>query len=272
MEEEYSCDFMDLEHFRDEMLPFMGMAGQEERRKMDAAIAQVRADWPGREKILQKQHGAYYYEYAVKDGQLYDRAGKAIAPAMGKPVYLVFTSSAQSDLTKAIMAYTHSNYYHVSVALNENLMNLYSFAPAGQQEGQQGGFCSDSIVHYKRDNWLIRVSCVFVSETDYRVIMGVLSEFGKNDRDTKYNYQGLIRYILGRKEETNPYCMFCSQFVRYLFGQIGIELVKKEPCFTSPEDIASLDAGSGVYRLYDGEAGLYRKERILETVRSVMGL
>ncbi len=51
------------------------------------------------------------------------------------PVYLVSASSPRTNFARAIMAYTDSDYYHVSVALNENLCNLYSFAPLMQEEG-----------------------------------------------------------------------------------------------------------------------------------------
>ncbi len=92
----------------------------------------------------------------------------------------------------------------------------------------------------------------------------------KQKEKTQYNYRGLLSYALGKKEETDPMRMFCSQFVMYLLQKTCPGLPGKEPCFTSPEDIASLGAESGVYRLYDGKSGLYQKEKIRETINMLM--
>lgn len=92
----------------------------------------------------------------------------------------------------------------------------------------------------------------------------------KQNKRTQYNYQGLLQYVLDRKEETDPMCMFCSQFVIYLLQRAGFNPLGKELCFVSPEDIASLDAESGVYRLYDGKSELYQKGEVREAVKLLM--
>lgn len=188
-------------------------------------------------------------------------------------MYLVALSSPRTEFAKAIMAYTDSAYYHVSVSLQAGLGNLYSFmspAAAGGTWEPGGGFCSDSIKRYRAEGCSILVSCVFLSEKDYRVLLDTLSELMEHQEETQYDYQGLVRYIIGKREEDKPFCMFCSQFVASLLVKTGIGGIGKEPCFTSPQDIAALGAESGVYRLYEGEARLYSGERIRRTVRELM--
>ena len=63
--------------------------------------------------------------------------------------------------------------------------------------------------------------------------------------------------------------MLCSQFLMYLFRKMGIDAIHKEPCFTSPEDIAGLGEDSGMYHLYDGRAALYDKEKIMKIFDAV---
>lgn len=92
----------------------------------------------------------------------------------------------------------------------------------------------------------------------------------KHQKGTEYNYQGLVRYVLGKRGEDNPLCMFCSQFVAGLLVKAGIGDIGKEPCFTSPKDIAVLGVESGIYRLYEEEARLYSGERIRKTVKEFM--
>lgn len=262
-----------LDHFKDEMLCRIRICGEEERLAAETAIRLVKKNWVKRQKELQKQKDAHYYGYGVRDGIVYNERGIPITPTEGRPVYLVFASSPRIYFSKVIMAYTDSDYYHVSVALNENLSNLYSFSPIMGEEGSgnlQGGFCSDSLWRYKKEGIRIRVSCVFLSWQNYQTVLGELSEMEKRKKRTQYNYQGLLYYVLGREEETDPVCMFCSQFVMYLLQRAGFNPLGKELCFVSPEDIASLNAESGVYRLYDGKSELYQKEKVREAVKNNM--
>lgn len=132
-----------------------------------------------------------------------------------------------------------------------------------------GGF-SDSIKRYRSDGSFILVSCFFLLGKDYRVLLDTLSELMKHQKETKYNYQGLVRYGLGKRGEDSPLCMFCSQFVVSLLVKAGIDDIGKEPCFISPKDIVALEAESGIYRLYEGEAELYSGERIRKIVKEFM--
>ncbi|NBH15636.1 hypothetical protein D3Z36_16110 [Lachnospiraceae bacterium] len=266
-------EFEGLEHFKDEILSRIGVYGEEERMAAETAILRIKENWAKRQKGLRKQKDAHYYGYGMRDSIIYDERGIPVTPAGGKPVYLVSASSPLTYFSKAIMAYTDSDYYHVSVALNENLSNLYSFSPIMGQGGpgnRQGGFCSDSIWRYKKEGIRIRVSCVFLPGKDYRAVLEELSEMEKQKERTQYNYQGLLHYVLGRKEETDPMRMFCSQFAMYLLQKAGFKPLGKELCFTAPEDIASLGTESGVYRLFDGESGLYQKGKVRETVNLLM--
>ena len=55
----------------------------------------------------------------------------------------------------------------------------------------------------------------------------------------------------------------------YLFRKLGINVIHKEACFTSPEDIAGLGEDSGMYHLYDGRAAFYDKEKIMKIFDAV---
>nr|WP_300865401.1 hypothetical protein [uncultured Acetatifactor sp.] len=267
-------EFGKLESFGMNLLSQMGIAGLEEQKTLQAAVLGIQKNW--KEQKLPKQEAAHFYRYSIREsGVLYGEDGIRIKQNLTgkKPMYLVSLSSPRTEFSKAIMAYTDSAYYHVSVSLQAGLGNLYSFmspAAAGGAWEPGGGFCSDSIKRYRAEGCSILVSCVLLSEKDYRVLLDTLSELMEHQEETQYDYQGLVRYIIGKREEDNPFCMFCSQFVASLLVKTGIGGIGKEPCFTSPQDIAALGAESGVYRLYEGEARLYSGERIRRIVRELM--
>lgn len=269
-------EFGKLESFGTNLLSQMGIAGLEEQKALQAAVLKIQKNWKEQEKKLPEQKGAHFYRYSTREsGVLYGEDGIRIKQNLTgkKPMYLVSLSSPRTEFSKAIMAYTDSAYYHVSVSLQAGLGNLYSFmspAAAGGAWEPGGGFCSDSIKRYRAEGCSILVSCVLLSEKDYRVLLDTLSELMEHQEETQYDYQGLVRYIIGKREEDNPFCMFCSQFVASLLVKTGIGGIGKEPCFTSPQDIAALGAESGVYRLYEGEARLYSGERIRRIVRELM--
>lgn len=276
MKEKNPDEFRKLESFGTSLLSQIGMVGLEERKAIQAAVLKIQKNWKDYKEQLPKQEVAHFYRYSVREsGVLYGEDGIRIKQNLTgkKPMYLVSLSSPRTAFAKAIMAYTDSDYYHVSVSLQAGLGNLYSFmspAAAGGAWEPGGGFCSDSIKRYRAEGCSILVSCVFLSEKDYRVLLDTLSELMEHQEETRYDYQGLVRYVMGKRGADNPFCMFCSQFVASLLVKTGIGGIGKEPCFTSPQDIAALGAESGVYRLYEGEARLYSGERIRRTVRELM--
>lgn len=259
----------DLESLKEEILRIIRIDGAKEYSIIEEIFSSIKADWKNREKELQKRKECCYYEDALKCSDLYQKETLRKLIAESKKVYFVFTSSARTDFARAIMTYTNSNYYHVAVSLNEGLTNLYSFSPQIGQDKLSGGFTCEKIHSYKKNDYDIHVSCMMITSEKYRQLLQEISAMMKYQRQTEYNYAGLINYVLGKREETNGYRMFCSQFIMYLFRKLGIDAIHKEPCFTSPEDIAGLGEDSGMYHLYDGRAAFYDKEKIMKIFDAV---
>lgn len=257
-------DFKELEYFKDWAIHEMKISDREEREVLEKSIFQIRERWEEHKAEFMKMSPPNYYDYDQKE--------KHIQTLKGIPIFLVFTSSFQTDIAKGIMAYTESKYCHVSLALNANLMNLYSFSiqNIGNETGEiNGGFSSQGIYVYRRQQENIRVICIFLSAEKYQMILKLISEMIKHQKKTSYNYRGLINYVLGKWDKTEPNNMFCSEFIMYLFGELGISVIEKAPCFTSPKDIADLNEQTGVYRLYDGSVKYYNKGKILEIIEHI---
>lgn len=198
-------EFGKLESFGMNLLSQMGIAGLEEQKALQAAVLKIQKNWKEQEKKLPEQKGEHFYRYSTREsGVLYGEDGIRIKQNLTgkKPMYLVSLSSPRTEFSKAIMAYTDSAYYHVSVSLQAGLGNLYSFmspVAAGGTWEPGGGFCSDSIKRYRAEGCSILVSCVFLSDKDYRVLLDTLSELMEHQEETQYDYQGLVRYIIGKR-------------------------------------------------------------------------
>lgn len=254
--------FKDLELLKEKILQMIRIDEAKERIIIEEIFSSIKADWKNREKELQKRKECCYYENALKGNGLCQNENLRKLIAESKKIYFVFASSAYTDFARAIMTYTNSDYYHVAISLNEGLTNLYSFSPQIGQDQLSGGFTCENIHTYKKNDYDIHVSCMLVTSERYKQLLQEISAMMKHQRQTEYNYAGLINYVLGKREETNGYRMFCSQFIVYLFRKLGIDAINKEPCFTSPEDIAGLGEESGMYHLYDGKAAFYDKEKV----------
>lgn len=221
-------EFRKLESFGTSLLSQIGMVGLEERKAIQAAVLKIQKNRKNYKEQLPKQEAAHFYRYSIREsGVPYGEDGIRIKQNLTgkKPMYLVSLSSPRTEFAKANMAYTDSDYYHVSVSLQTGLGNLYSFmspAAAGGAWEPGRGFHSDSIKRYRAEGCSILVSCVFLSEKDYRVLLDTLSELMEHREETRYDYQGLVRYVMGKRGADNPFCMFRAQFVASLLVKTGI--------------------------------------------------
>lgn len=252
-------EFEELELFKTEILSQMGICEGEEERIIDESIRFIRKNWKKRERYIRRHKDAYYY---IQENEVIGRECLKENLRSKKLIYLVSVSEGKTDLSKAIMSYTDSDYFHVAIALDKSLTNLYSFSPHIEQGELLGGFACENIHTYKKMHYYIRVSSMLLDVDKFERLLYEISIMMKRQKKTEYNYFGLVNYILKREEETDGYRMFCSQFIVYLFQRIGIDLIEKQPCFVTPEDIAALEIENGIYRLYDGNAEFYCKEKI----------
>lgn len=170
-------------------------------------------------------------------------------------IYIVLTDTG-TILNRIIKFYTNKPYNHVSISLDRELDELYSFARKKYYNPLIGGFVKED-----RNNnpILMKSKCViYCLETDvetYNRVLNNIKEFYNNKDKFKYNILGLIGVII-KKEFKRKNKYFCSQFVATVLKDSGIELISKKPCFTMPFDFAELDSLSFVYE------GLLSKYRV----------
>ncbi len=153
-------------------------------------------------------------------------------------IYLLFSHSG-SMFSKVISAFTRESFTHISIALDEELREVYSFGRLHPYNPFFAGFVREDIENgtFRRfPNTFCSLYSLKVDEKQKEKIVSELGRFKSESYKYRYNFLGLFTALydipLSRK-----YNYFCSQFVSEVLLKSGIEITNKNPGLTSPMDI-----------------------------------
>lgn len=163
-------------------------------------------------------------------------------------VYLLFTNTG-TLLTKTIGLYTRAEYNHVSIALDPNLEEVYSFGRKQLHNPFLGGFVRESTHEAFFQKADCSIYACAVSPEQKQKLQEILTAF-KNRKDYyQYNLLGLIGVLINLPiPRSNAY--FCSQFVAYLLTEAEIVTFDKPPELITPQNIQHIP---GLISLYQGK-------------------
>ena len=152
-----------------------------------------------------------------------------------KKIYFVLTHTG-SLLSNCVKFYTKTNYSHVSISLDENLNNMYSFGRRHAYNPFYGGFVQESprygtFKRFKKTN--AKIYSLEVSDKDYEKIKDIISKFDKNKNIYRFNMIGLIAVILNLNVKRRHH-FYCAQFVKYVLDNTDLDI--DLPSITKPED------------------------------------
>lgn len=170
-----------------------------------------------------------------------------------KRIYIVlsYTGSLPSQLIKFA---TKKHYTHVSLSLNKELTQMYSFGRKYLRFPVPGGFVKEDVTQglYAREKACIVVQEISVNEEQYNKLINILSSFQGNS--VYYDYKGAIG-IYFNKDLFGEYGYVCSSFVNQVLNMIGIK-TKKNNWEIEPEDFLYLE---NTLLIYEGNASNYCK-------------
>ena len=171
-------------------------------------------------------------------------------------IYILLTHSGTLP-SKFIRMYTKEPYSHVSIALDSNLNELYSFGRLKPSNPIFGGFVREDIV-YGTFGRFPETQCALYSLTINRVqyerLKSELNKFVIDRTRYGYNFLGLFGVMLGIPIQRS-YKYFCSQFVATLLKNSGIDLFQKPPALASPMDFRKCKE---LTLIYEGKLRTYR--------------
>lgn len=167
---------------------------------------------------------------------------------MKKDVYIMITQTG-TKFSRVLQLFTQTPYNHASIALDENLESLYSFARQNLYIPIFAGFVKEDInngVYKLHNNTLCEIYRISISENQYISLQKLIEEFEKNEDKYGYNFLGLLTMLFNIPyHRTHHYV--CSQFVAYLLHDSKSINFKKHYSLIRPHDFTSLSELDLIY-------------------------
>lgn len=187
-----------------------------------------------------------------------------------KKIYIVITYTG-TNLSKIIKYYTHSEFSHVSISLDENLERMYSFGRLNPYNPIIGGFVHEGInkgtfkIFYKTT---AKIYSMLITDEQYKAIEETIKTIEKNKDNYKFNVVGLFAVAFNKKIQPQK-SFYCAEFVKYVLDSSGIET--NLPKIIKPDDFKHIEGKvlvyEGVLRKYNKKS--YNLPKIPKTVNQI---
>lgn len=175
-----------------------------------------------------------------------------------KKIYIVLTYTG-TVLANIVKFYTREKYSHVSIGLDPELKELYSFGRLNPYNPYKGGFIHEGINKgtFKRfRNTIGAVYSLEIEDKQYENIVKTIERVRSNKEKYKFNIIGLFFVSINKKYKREN-SFYCAEFVKYLVEQsFGKKLL---PEIVKPMDFLELD---NLELVYEGVFRNYAKNKI----------
>lgn len=164
-----------------------------------------------------------------------------------KKIYIVLTYTG-TILSKVIRLYTKAEYCHVSLALDENLSEMYSFGRSNPYNPFNGGFVHESINYgtFKRfKNTKAEVYSLSLTNKQYKKIKSLIRKMNQKRDLYKFNIIGLFGVGFNLKYQKEN-AFYCAEFVKYLIDKANIKM--ELPELVKPIDFKKVDSLELLYQ------------------------
>jgi len=185
-----------------------------------------------------------------------------------KKIYIVLTYTG-TVLANIVKFYTREKYSHVSIGLDSELNELYSFGRLKPYNPYKAGFIHEEIdkgTFARFRNTIGAVYSLKIEDKQYEKIVEIIENIKKNKEKYKFNIIGLFFVSINRKYKKDN-SFYCAEFVKYLLEQSFNK--KLLPEIVKPMDFLELDnlelVYEGIFREYNNSREY--AETIIETIR-----
>lgn len=179
-------------------------------------------------------------------------------------IYVVVSDSG-SRISKILRIFTKAKYNHVSLALREDLQEMYSFGRRWKYYAFYGGFIKETPytgvfgVYPKAD---IVVFPFDVTETQYKEISARIEDMYRRKKHYKYSWLGLFMLLFHKKVKRKHY-YYCSEFVQEILTQFSVVEEGIFPLVTKPHEFLHIFQGKQTY------VGRYRDYAVAPTAQAM---
>ena len=190
-----------------------------------------------------------------------EERGKKEQPPRNREIYIML-SQTRTYFARLIKLYTREPYAHASIAFDEDLIEMYSFARLKPRNPFITGFVEEDINSGVFGSCTETTCCVYslkVTEEQYARLKSEVEVFKKNRSKYSYNFLGIVGVMIHKPiNSENRY--FCSQFVAHILEKSGIKLFNKNSGLVRPFDIRVCPK---LKKIYQGKLIDYRDYRNL---------
>lgn len=186
-----------------------------------------------------------------------------------KKIYIALMHTG-TLLSNIIKCYTKDEFSHISIALDSELKEMYSFGRLHAYNPFWGSFVHEELNKgtYKRfKNTKTEVYSLVVTDEQYEKIKKVINYFKENKQKYRFNFIGLACVGINKRiKRKNRF--YCAEFVKHIMKVSGIS-VNDLPELIRPEDFKKLQ---GLKLEYKGLLRKYnKKQKInLEEVQNIL--
>ena len=132
-------------------------------------------------------------------------------------IYII-QSCTGTILSNIIKGYTKNIYTHVSLSLDINLNNMYSFGRLNPYNPFWGGFVQES-PEYGTFKRFYNTECAIyeleITEEQHKKLLNKIEYFEKNKESYKFNIIGLFM-VVANKRRVKKNTFYCAEFVKYI--------------------------------------------------------
>ena len=159
-----------------------------------------------------------------------------------KKIYIITTYTG-TVLSYLIRNISKTPYAHVSIALNQELIPMYSFGRLNPKTPIFAGFVEENInegLYAIRTNTMCRVYSLEVTQEHYERLYENIMVVSNNRKSYDYDVMALIYLSINKpREADNKYV--CSHFVADMLEKSGINIFDKKACAIRPNDFYDAD-------------------------------
>ena len=169
-----------------------------------------------------------------------------------KKIYIVLTHTG-TLLSRLIRSYTKDEFSHVSISLDSQLNEMYSFGRLNPYNPFWGGFVHEGIEFgtFKRFKLTrTKIYSLEIEDDKYQKIVGLINYIKNTKQLHKFNVIGLFAVGFHKKIKKQK-SFYCAEFIKYVMEKADIKT--DLPDIVKPEDFKNIKELQEIY------GGLLRK-------------
>lgn len=175
-----------------------------------------------------------------------------------KEIYIVLTHTGTA-LSKIIKEFTKDEFSHVSISLDIELKEMYSFGRLNPYNPFWGGFVHEYIDKgtFKRFyRTKTKIYSLEITEEQYEKVKKCIEQI-KNEKES-YNFNIIGLFAVGfHKKIRKNHSFYCAEFVKYVIEKANI--INNLPEVVKPEDFKNIQ---NIREIYSGLLSKYQTSKI----------